>query len=147
MYARVARWVGWELLLALLPLLLAFGLRYYRDERPPSLGSTLGTGQALLIAVAWAGTSLREMREAPPRRAGRRELVTVASSCYVLVSATMYGFVTADVLAGRVQTENQAKAVAIVSVVMLGLTGFTTAYAVAVGTPEREGARWTPRPC
>ena len=132
----MGRWFGWELVLVLLPLFLAYGFKAYRDQHAPSIGDILGSGQALLIAIAWSGGSLRELREAPEQRGGHRDVVTFAGTCFLLLSAAAYGFIASDLLAGRPQTPAQAREVAIASLVVLAFAGLTSMYAVAIGTRE-----------
>ena len=130
------RWLAWGILLALLPLLLTYVFKLYRDQTAPSLGDLLGSGHALLVAISWSAAALRELREAPVRRGVQREIVTFFGTCFLVLCAAAYGFVTSDTLAGRVQTDAQAREVAIGSVLALVLAGATSTYSVAVGTPS-----------
>jgi hypothetical protein len=131
----MARWLGWELVLVLLPLALVYVFTFYRDQQAPSMGDVLGSGQALLIAIAWSGGSLRELRESAPHRRQHRELMTLVGTCFLLLSAATYGFVAAETLAGRLPTPVQRREVAMGSLSMLVFAGLSSMYAIGISTP------------
>lgn len=54
-------------LLGLLPLLGAYGIRYYYVARPPTTVELLGSGDGMLIAVAWCAAAFVELLDAPAR--------------------------------------------------------------------------------
>lgn len=136
MAGRFWRWVGGGLLLGLLPFGVAYFLRYYHLGRTPALRDLLGAGQGLLVSVGWAGTALREGATAPPSRRGQRDFVVLASTLLLVAGTMIYGFRTAEIVAGQPPTVRQEETMTRASLGLLGLAAIVSAYAVALGTPN-----------
>lgn len=137
MAARLVRWMGAGFLLGVLPLLLAYGIRAYYLERLPALRDVLGTGDGMLVAVAWCGVALIDLAETDRASAGARGVFAVLA-CLVLVAGVVaYGCLTADSVTGRVQTRGQADFMTGLSVVLLAVSAVTSA--VAAGLAAKEG--------
>lgn len=119
------------LLLGLLPLVAAWGVRYYYAGRSPALADVLRTGDALLVVVSWCAVTIVELLDVPPAGRTPRFVAAAITTTALFGCAVAYGCLTADSVTGRVQTRRQAEIVASVSLWMLGITAVTSTAAVA----------------
>lgn len=136
MAGRVWRWTFYGLGLGLLPLLLAFVVRAYYLERPPTLAESLGAGDATLVVVTWSAGALLDLstaRDAPERL---RLFLAFLAITLLLVGAVAYACLTSDSATGRVQTAAQRRYMAVGSVV--GLLFAAPVAALATGFANRQ---------
>ena len=139
MAERLTRWLLVGLGLGALPLVLAYLVRRYYGDRPPSLPDLLGTGEALLVVVAWCAAALLEL--APARRRTLAGEVTAGLAVFLLVvAAVAYGCRTADSATGRVQTRQQARFLADLSLWGLAVGAAVSTSAVGLTAARKEDA-------
>lgn len=131
MAERTARWCVTGIGVGLLPLLLAYAIRLYYLERPPSLHETLGGGAALLVIVSWLAVALFELAYAPPSRPVLRGALTTFALLMLTFSAVAYGCLSADSVTARVQTRRQAGIATAVSLTLLAGAAIVSTAAVA----------------
>lgn len=132
----MARWAGAGLVLGLLPLLLAYGIRAYYLERLPALRDVLGSGDGMLVAVAWCGAALIDLAEAERRSSALRVWLVTLSWLVLTFGVVAYGCLTADSVTGRVQTRGQAEFMTGLSGVLLVVAAITSAGATWLGAPK-----------
>ncbi len=91
---KLARWLGFTVLIALAPLLAAFlGLRAY--SRPSDLKSIAGRGELLLVAAAIGAAAMGELVPFKTRqRTVPKILVTGLTLVLVLISSMYFALIT-----------------------------------------------------
>lgn len=136
------RWAGAGLVLGLLPLLLAFGIHAYYLERLPAAHDLLGGGDGLLVAGAWAGVALLDLAESERGSPAFRLALTVGAWLALAFAVVAYGCLTADSVTGRVQTRGQAEFMTGLSVVLLGVSAVTSAFAAGLAVSKEEETGW-----
>jgi hypothetical protein len=134
----MARWAGAGLVLGLLPLLLAYGIRAYYLERLPHLRDVLGGGDGMLVAVVWCGTALVDLAESERGSAALRVSVVSVSWLALAFGVVAYGCLTADSVTGRVQTQGQAEFMTGLSVALLGGSAVVSAIATWLAAPKEK---------
>lgn len=134
---RVVRWVCVGLLLGLAPLAVAYTARWYYSERPPDVSELLGTGDALLVVVAWCASALLELLAAP-RRGPVTSLVATVTVGVLLPAAVAYGCLTADSVTGRVQTAAQERFLTSASLLALASAATLSTLATVMSGPRKE---------
>lgn len=134
--ARIWRWTVCAGALGVLPLLLAYGIRYYHAPETPPLGAVMASGDAYVIAMAWCATALVDLTETA---GGRRRGLTALATGVLTLSAVAYGCLTADSVTGGVQTRRQQTTVTRSSLILLGLAAVSgMAGSLAAGRTRRE---------
>lgn len=134
--ARIWRWTVCAGALGVLPLLLAYGVRYYHAPHAPPLDDVMVTGDAYVIAMTWCATALVDLSSAATSGGYFWSLVAIVTLAFAAVA---YGCLTADLVTDGVQTPRQEDMVTTSSVVLLAFAaGAGVAGAVLAGQPERE---------
>ena len=138
MTERVWRWACYGPVLGLLPLALAWFVRTYYLGRAPTLVDLLGTGDALLIAVAWAAAALLDLSGAARASPGVR-LVVAALSVFALgVSVVAYACLSTDSVTARVQTRGQQLFLTHASLAVLGAAALAGGLAAGMAHYEKQ---------
>lgn len=134
----MARWAGAGLVLGLLPLLLAYGIRAYYLERLPALRDLLGGGDGMLVAAAWCGAALIDLAEGERGSPAFRVALSIAAWLTMASSVVAYGCLTADSVTGRVQTRGQAEFMTALSAVLLVVSAVASACAAGLAVPKEK---------
>jgi len=134
----MARWAGAGLVLGLLPLLLAYGIRAYYLERLPTPRDVLGGGDGMLVAVAWCGAPLIDLAESERESPTLRVWLVTLSWLALAIGVVAYACLTADSVTGRVQTRGQAEFMTSSSMVLLGASAITSAGATWLAAPKEK---------
>ncbi len=139
MGGRVWRWCVTGLGVGLLPLLLAYGVRFYYLERPPSPRELLGAGEALLVIVSWLAVGLFELAYARPRFTTVRSGLAAVAVVGLTTASVAYGCLSADSVTGEVQTRWQAEVVTTWSAIGLVVAATVSAAAAGLAAPVPKG--------
>jgi hypothetical protein len=94
---RVQYWIGWSIVFGCLPFLLAFLPSVLRPGAPPpSPADAFGSGEGLLVGVAWVAAGMSEMRDVPDVPGSGKALLTWLSVVTVVACTVSYGWVLAE---------------------------------------------------
>lgn len=132
---RVWHWIGWAVVFGLFPLVALVVLQAIRGDAPTFSG-TFGTGESLLISVAWLAAGVSELRDAPFQRQPLRDFLLWSSVISLCLTSLAYG----ELRATGSGTHLSVTTVASISAAELFLSVVISTAAVAVGSPGQGAA-------
>jgi hypothetical protein len=125
---RVFHWLGYTVVFGgVVPACFAYGFSWLRHQSGTSIDDVYGNGEILLIALAWVGAGLAELRDTPEKRKAYKEFLQWASLLTILLASIAYGFIKGI---GNASPHY----VALCALALLSLCGVVSTTAVAVGT-------------
>lgn len=134
---RLARWLGWSVLLSLTPYIGLVVLRFLDVQHWPGLVPLFGSGQLLLTSVALLAAGVREMSVmSAETRTRTRDFLLLASFVFTVLLSMTYGYLANEVIAARSQSSEDESLVTSLSFAFFAASLVTAGGAVAVSAPQ-----------
>jgi hypothetical protein len=135
MIYRVIRWLGWSVLVSLVPFIGLAIIRSMAVKGWPGFAPLFGAGQLLLTSVAMVAGGIKELSAMPiERRTRRRDALLLSSLIFAVLMAMVYGYLASEILKGK-PGSTDPDIIVITSAIFFGISLVTTAGAVAVSDP------------